>query len=101
MTKINHLVEQHITRYESHLKHIDELLERAHEGVTEGPEHEETRAELEGLKLEREKLASHLDELRLKSLENWREEEIEKSGPMGIWDAVAQQLEKLVERIVR
>jgi DNA repair exonuclease SbcCD ATPase subunit len=99
MTTMNQLVEQHITKYESHLKHIDELLERAHEGVAEGPEYEETRAELEGLQQQREKLASHLDELRLKSLENWREEEIEKSGPMGIWDAVAQQLEKLVERL--
>ena len=30
---------------------------------------------------------------------HWQEEEIEKSGPMALWDSVAQQLEKLVERI--
>jgi len=30
---------------------------------------------------------------------NWQEEEIEKSGPMALWDSVAQQLEKLVEKI--
>ena len=42
---------------------------------------------------------TQLEELRLKSLANWREEEIEKAGPMGIWDALAQQIEKLVERL--
>ena len=31
----------------------------------------------------------------------WRVNEIEKAGPMGIWDAVGQQLEKRVERIER
>lgn len=101
MTTMNQLVEQHILQYESHLKHIDELLERAHEGVTEGPEHAESKEELEALRQQRESLASHVDELRSKSLENWQEEEIEMSGPMGIWDAVAQQLEKLVERLGR
>jgi hypothetical protein len=46
-------------------------------------------------------MESHLEEMRLKSLDDWREEEIEKAGPMGIWDAVAQQLEDLVERLER
>ena len=32
-------------------------------------------------------------------LKNWREEEIEKSGLMGLWDALAQQAEKLAERL--
>ncbi|MCP5015186.1 MAG: hypothetical protein GY938_07865 [Ketobacter sp.] len=50
---------------------------------------------------DRDKLASHIDELRLRSLDDWKKEEIEKAGPMGIWDAVAQQLEKLIERIER
>ena len=40
-----------------------------------------------------------LDELRLKNLDNWRVEEIEKSGLMGLWDALAQQAEKLAERL--
>jgi len=35
----------------------------------------------------------HLD------LEDWKEDIIEKRGPMGIWDSVAQQLEKLVEKL--
>ena len=51
--------------------------------------------------MEREELAGHLERMRLRSLEDWQEKEIELSGPMGIWDAVAQQLEKLVERLER
>lgn len=99
MTGIEHLVEQHILEYESRLKHVDELLERAHKAADEEPP--AVSEELAAMKEEREKFAAHLEELRLKSLEDWREEEIEKAGPMGIWDALAQQLEKLVERIER
>ena len=101
MANINHMVEQHIVQYESHLKHMDELLERARKGVDETPEHAEVSEALEKLAGEREKLAGHVEELRLKPLEDWQEQEIELAGPMGIWDAVAQQLEKLVERIER
>jgi hypothetical protein len=99
MTDKNHMVEQHIMRYESHLKHMDELLERARKSINEAPEHAEFSKAFEELAGEREKLASHIEELRLKNLEDWQEQEIELSGPMGIWDAVAQQLEKLVERV--
>jgi ferredoxin-NADP reductase len=78
---------------------MDELLARANEDVT-GEEHE-LAAELKELTSKRDELAGHLDRMRLKSLEDWQEKEIEKAGPMGIWDAVAQQLEKLVERLGR
>lgn len=101
MTDLNHMVEQHIMKYESSLKHIDELLERARKGVGEVPEHLEVSTALDDLSGEREKLASHIEELRIKPFEDWEEQLIEHAGPMGIWDAVAQQLEKLVERIER
>ena len=99
MTDLNHMVEQHITQYESHLKHLDELLERGRKGVGATSEHDEVSEALKELAGEREKLASHIEELRLKPLEDWQEQEIELAGPMGVWDAIAQQLEKLVERI--
>jgi len=101
MTDTNHLMRQNIMEYESRIKHFDELIARADKGVGEGPEHAETRDSLASLKQERDKFSVWLAELRLKSLENWRVDEIEKAGPMGIWDAVGQQLEKLVERIER
>jgi len=101
MTDLNHLMQRNIMEHESRLKHFDELIERAHKAVGNGPEHAEIRDNLASLKQERDKFSSWLAELRLKSLKNWRVDEIEQAGPMGIWDAVGQQLEKLVERIER
>jgi hypothetical protein len=101
MTDTNQLMREKVMEYESRIKYFDELIARAENGVGKGPEHAETRDSLTSLKQERDKFASWLDELRMKSLENWRVDEIEKAGPMGVWDAVGQQLEKLVERIER
>jgi hypothetical protein len=101
MTGIERLVEQHIRENEARLKHVDELLAQAHKEAEEAAKAAKVDDDLAILRGERDRLASHFDELRLKSLEDWREEEIEKAGPMGIWDALAQQLEKLVERITR
>ncbi|MGA8865013.1 MAG: hypothetical protein WBM09_09100 [Gallionella sp.] len=101
MTDINQLMRQNVLEYESRIKHLDELIARAHKAIRTGPEHDEFRDSLAKLKMERDKFSVWLDELRMKSLDNWRIDEIEKAGPMGMWDAVAQQLEKLVERIQR
>lgn len=99
MTDINHMMQQNVIEYESRLKHFDNLIERAHKGVGKNPEHAEIRDSLERLKQERDRFSGWIEKLRLKPLGNWRVEEIEMAGPMGIWDAVGQQLEKLVERI--
>jgi hypothetical protein len=32
---------------------------------------------------------------------DWRAEEIGQAGPMGIWDALAEQLETLVEKLTK
>ncbi|MGD9000691.1 MAG: hypothetical protein PVF75_09770, partial [Granulosicoccaceae bacterium] len=96
---IEKLVDQHIREYESRRKHIDELLERASKG--EAAKAPEISAELADIMTKRDKLASQFEELRLKSLADWQEEGIERAGPMGIWDALAQQLEKLLERLER
>ncbi len=94
MNDIN-LRSEHIARYEAHLKHLDDLFERAKQKKIEESEHE---AELKELSGKREKLATHVDELKFKDLEHWKEEEIQMSGPMAIWDSVAQQLEALIEK---
>lgn len=101
MTDQNHLAQRNIMEYESRIKRFDELMERAHQGVADGPEHARIRDDLARLKQERDKFSGWVAELRLRRLENWRVDEIEKAGPMGIWDAVGQQLEKLVESIER
>ncbi len=101
MTTENQMIEQHIRDYQLRMQRIDELMERARKGLSEAPEHEAPRAELEEAGRERERLATLYEELKLESTENWRKEEILKSGPMGVWDAIAQQLERLVERLER
>ena len=101
MSNAAQLVEQHIREHESRLKHIDELLERARTVVAGQTEASDTSAKLSAIAQERDKLASRLDDLRLRSIDDWREEELEKAGPMAAWDAVAMQLERLVEAIER
>ena len=114
MTHREHLIEQHILQYESHLKHIDdfrrdcllnglddidEMLRRAHEQVEAGSAPPEAEAELKELKGEREKLAEDLTEMKRKDAEELEREALRGAGPMGVWDAVAQRLEKLVEHL--
>lgn len=95
MTDINQLVERHVIEYESRLKHIDELLQRAQEAK------EESGAGLTELRRDREELSGHIQELKKQPPEYWQKKGLEKAGPMGVWDAVAQRLEDLAERIDR
>ncbi|NDP40957.1 MAG: hypothetical protein GZ093_19900 [Rhodoferax sp.] len=97
----NQRIEQNIDFYTSHLKHIDELLERSSKGVTKSPEHADIHAQITNLKTERDQFAEHIETLKLGSTADMQEQMIEGAGPMGVWDALAQQLEKLVERIER
>ncbi len=92
-TKLNQLIQQHILEHESRLKHVDELLERAQAGVT--------AEQLADVKRERDQLSSRVEELKLKPPGQWSQEEFEKTGPMVVWDTLAQKLEKLVERFER
>lgn len=90
MTTLDELVDRHVKEYNSRLKHIDELAEQA--AILEEESH---LAELAELKSERNKLADYLKELE----QNPSELSLVKSGPMAIWDVIAQRLEKLVEKI--
>jgi len=99
MTHRDHLIEQHIRLHESHLKHIDEMLRRAHEHVEAGKAPPEAETELEELKGERDRLAGELSQMKRRDREEWERNTLSSSGPMGVWDAVAQRLEKLMERL--
>lgn len=99
MTHINELIEQHIREHESRLKHIDELLQRTRRKVADQQqENKAIGAELEEAKRDREQLYEHIQAVK-QSPQYWSKNALEKAGPMGVWDAVAQRLEKLVERI--
>lgn len=93
------LAEQRIKEYELRLQHVNEVVEHAEKRQTQSPGDAETSAQIERLKNERDNLACWLDEAKCKPLGDWRREEIRKAGPMAIWDAVAQQLDRLVERL--
>ncbi len=94
-------VDQHLQKYDLQLKRIDVLLTQAQGKVRKPTVPAELNEQFERLQHERNKLAAWLDESKNKPLEHWKEDEIIKAGPMGIWDAVAQQLENLVERLGR
>jgi len=95
---IEHLVEQNIIEHESRLKHVDELLDKADQGI-ESSGLTELDAQLAELRQERDQLASELDDYKKKSTEYAKQANAENLGPMIIWEKVAERLEKLVEHI--
>ena len=98
MTTKEQLIDQHIREYESRLKHIDELFERAHKAAENIEEGHETQTELEWFNRQRERLPDIAETIKTMPVENWREETVQKAGPMAIWDIIAQQLEDFLER---
>lgn len=92
-------LEQRINRYQASLRHIDELLSRARKGAAGMPAQSDVHARVQKAASDREQISAHLEALKRMSSEQFSEQLIEQSGPMGIWDAVAEDLEKLVERV--
>jgi len=74
-------------------------LARANDLTADGPEHADSRAHLDKLTKEHGRLGEQLDALKQKDFEDWEEEQIEHDGPMGVWDALAEQVEKLVDKL--
>lgn len=97
MTKLNRMIQQHILEHESRLKHVDELIERAQTGAAKTGSG--AAEQLVEAKRERDQLSSRVEAFKLKPPDQWSEEEFERTGPMVIWDTLAQKLEKLVERL--
>ena len=96
MTNIDHLVEQNIIEHESRLKHIDELIDQAHSQINADSVSTDLKKELKDIRAARAELETELNHIKLK---NWQYETIENAGPMGLWDVVAQRIEKLVEHL--
>ncbi len=96
------LVEQRIKEYDMRLRHVDEVLSYAKKGLVQSASDPDTLVLLSRLEVERNKLADWLGETRRRPPEAWKKDEIMRTaGPMGIWDAIALQVEKLVERFER
>ena len=95
MTTKEQLIDQHIREYESRLKHIDELYERAHKATEHLDDEHESRSELNWFEERRSDVKDAIETMPVK---HWREETVKKAGPMAIWDIIAQQLEDFLER---
>ena len=98
MTTKEELITQHIREYESRLKHIDELYDRAEKATAHLDESHDSHSELRELASERSRLQQETDDIKTISVKNWREDTMHASGPMAIWDLLAQKLEDFVER---
>lgn len=98
MTTKEQLIDQHIREYESRLKHIDELYERAHKAAEHIGDDDETRSELKEFAEKRAQLPKDADEIKTMTIEDWRQETVQNAGPMAIWDILAQKLEDFLER---
>ena len=98
MSNKEHLIEQHIREYESRMKHIDELYQRAHDAAGLLDETHDAHSELQDMKTQRSQLQQKAEEIKSMTVEHWREDTAQHSGPMAIWDILAQKLEDFVER---
>jgi len=98
MTTKEQLIDQHIREYESRLKHIDELYDRAHKATEHLEDDHDSRSELKKFADQRAKLPQDADEIKTMPVENWRQETVQSAGPMAIWDILAQKLEDFLER---
>ena len=98
MSNREHLIEQHVREYESRLQHIDELFERAHQAASQHDTDSEAHSDLKDLDAQRSLLRESADEIRKMPLDHWKEDTIQRAGPMAIWDILAQKLEAFVER---
>lgn len=98
MSTLNHLIHQHILEHESRLKHVDELLERAQSGGVRTGDAAEQLAQAQQA---RAQLSRQIESCKLRPPEQWSEKDFEQTGPMVVWDTLAQKLEQLVERLER
>ena len=98
MNTKEHLIEQHVHEYESRLKHIDELYQRAHQATHQLDEAHDAKSRLSELATQRSLLKQTTESIKKMPLDHWREDTVRSAGPMAIWDILAQQLEDFIER---
>lgn len=98
MSSKEHLIEQHILEYESRMRRIDELYQRAHEAAAGQDAKSEAHKRLDELSAQRSLLREGTEEIRSIPLDKWREDMVRNAGPMAVWDILAQKLEDFVER---
>lgn len=97
MTK-EKLVNQHILEYQARLRHIKELFDRAHKATEHLHDDHDVKSELGEIAVQKAELEKEAENISTIDVEHWQEETVSHSGPMAIWDILAQRLEKFVEQ---
>ena len=98
MTNEEHLIDQHIREYESRMKHIDELYQRAHQAAVKLDTADDACTGLDELTAQRSLLRESTESIKTMPVDKWREATVRYAGPMAVWDILAQKLEDFVER---
>ena len=98
MSNKEHLIEQHIREYESRMKHIDELYQRAHQAAEKLESAHDAHSGLVKLTAQRSLLQETTESIKTMPVDKWREATVHNAGPMAVWDILAQKLEDFVER---
>lgn len=101
MTHLEHLVERRVLEYESRRRHVDELFDRVQRRLRDRARDAALLEHLDALQATRDALLHARHGELPESLTTWNSVDFRATGPMAVWDAVAQQLERLVERLER
>ncbi len=99
MTKMIHLIEQHMLQSESELRHIDEMMARAHEARAKKPLNPETKAELTRIQGARDKGAEEFYSLRQQASDASDDTVKRSEGLKGVLQTVGLELEKALTAI--
>lgn len=99
MDEITKLAEQHIRESESHLRHIDELMERARQAQAQIAAAEGLEERLTQIRRDRDRLASELDDMRKQPVDDWPKLAKRGEGLKGVLQAVGIQLEKILAAV--
>lgn len=99
MTDIDKVVEQHILEHQARLNHIDELLERAGEAEKTAGGQSPHSEELAALRRDRDEFSDQVRAMKEDPAAYWQKKVAGNAGPMGVWDAIAERLEALLERL--
>ncbi|MGE5337778.1 MAG: hypothetical protein ACM3PU_08110 [Gemmatimonadota bacterium] len=92
MNEILKLAEQHVREWESRLKHIDELMERASQAHANAPSRQDIEAKLAQMRESRNKLAQELEIMRQKRTEESHEVIAHSTGLKGAFELLSKEL---------
>ena len=99
MKSVAHLVEQHVLEFDSHLRHIDALMERARSKVETERVPPEVATRLAQLRIERDQVALQFDEFRHQSAVGAPGTVAQAERAKGVLETIRLELETAITAI--